>query len=108
MAPIMSTSTATRRASYGINLNNVASSSTAAFRDSAAAAPAIALEAAWTDSVSLRSPQLIEEAIACNHAGVSKGATRERYRTHLQHFDAYLTSVYGVRMVNAKRKHVSM
>lgn len=55
-----------------------------------------------------RSHSLIAEAVAVNHAQVGKQETLDRYRDHLEHYDAYLVSVSGVTATAAKRKHVAL
>lgn len=107
MQPTLTPTTAIRRASYGVSLSSF-SSSTVAFRDRIAAAPSLALDALERDRMTRRSQNLITEAVAVNHARVGKQDTLDRYREHLDHFDAYLVSVSGVTITTAKRKHVAL
>ena len=56
--------------------------------------------------MSLTSRQLIDEAVAVNHARVKERATRREYGSDLDHFALYLESVSQRSFYTAERKHV--
>lgn len=74
------------------------------------AAPALALDAEQQvlDMTELSASHLIEEAVAVNHASITKDKTLDRYRDHLDHFASYLASAQKVTPTTARRKHVLM
>jgi integrase len=59
---------------------------------------------AWRMNLTAR--QLIDEAVAVNHARVKERATRREYGSDLDHFALYLESVSQRSFYTAERKHV--
>src|SRR4051812_43496172 len=71
--------------------SDLATSRTAATRPvHLSEAPGLALDESELRDMSGTNPQAIEEALAVNHAQISKQKTLDRYRDHLRHFDEYL------------------
>lgn len=99
MAPVLSSTTASRRASFCVTEKHTPSRRVVLRQ---ASSPAVALVQDEADRTSATNPRLIEDAVC----SIENRKARKAYGNRLDHFDAYLVSAEGVSMLDAKKTHI--